>query len=194
MIFTMAKSCGSNQNPIWSTSYGWRWQHGYRDRPCDIGARDRKAQRSVPAISQAERTNARDDRPLARRRQIKTPPPRPDGAIELATDGYSANSTKSSQRPRGVRFMQRPMIPDEQMGRRDGDGNIDMTKRAAAVSPPKLIPPRVAYPTRQCWLRRYAPDRGMGRLGGTRCSHGLDRYVIQTEWVYRRFLWRWCDL
>ena len=32
------------------------------------------------------------------------------------------------------------------MGRRDGDGNIDMTKRAAAESPPKLIPPESLTP------------------------------------------------
>ena len=62
--------------------------------------------------------------------------------------------------------MQRPMIPDEQMGRRDGDGNIDMTKRAAAESPPKLIPPRVAYPRRQCWHRLYAPGPSGGAMAG----------------------------
>jgi hypothetical protein len=66
------------------------------------------------------------------------------------------------------------MIPDEQMGRRDGDGNIDMTKRAAAESPPKLIPPESLTPGDNAGIDCTPPTqrwRDGGRVAGGAKPH-----------------------
>ena len=66
------------------------------------------------------------------------------------------------------------MIPDEQMGRRDGDGNIDMTKRDAAESPPKLIPPESLTPGDNAGIDCTPPTqrwRDGGRVAGGAKPH-----------------------